>query len=511
MGEVMSYPPRNMRGRASSAASPHTPLLPDPELAVSPGHWALAEPVPGVEQESWAVTYMDVLTLMLALLVVLVAYMRLGQDDDRIASRAPHAQTAGNTAQPNAGLAGARRDPAPALLALLAPPSPQATAEVLFGVPDAAATLSSQTAALRAAPGPAATTAATTMVAGMETAAPARAVEPPAGDEAAPAAAPAHAIAEPAPLPAEPPVAAADVHEGATPAVVELAKAEQMTDAPRDDDPIPHLRLPASADDPPVQHEAASADDPPVPHEAASADDLAAQREASMHGLPVQREVASAHASADAAAQEASAAGLATDAPASAVSDAEPPQWIGRPVAQRTRLLDTLGNSALRERLEVTATPGTVNLEISDEILFVAGSAELSAAGLTLLDEIAGLMSSGSYAVSVEGHTDDVPIHTLRYPSNWELSAARASNVTRHLIAHGVDSARLRAVGYADTRPRADNRSAAGRARNRRVSLVLHVPLTDPERDETPSVPLQRMRFDAAFPSSRQPSAGRRG
>ena len=69
------------------------------------------------------------------------------------------------------------------------------------------------------------------------------------------------------------------------------------------------------------------------------------------------------------------------------------------------------------------------------------------------------------------------PIMTARYPSNWELAAARASSVTRHLIEQGVGAGRVRVIGYADTRPRADNASPEGRARNRRVSFILRLPV----------------------------------
>jgi chemotaxis protein MotB len=75
----------------------------------------------------------------------------------------------------------------------------------------------------------------------------------------------------------------------------------------------------------------------------------------------------------------------------------------------------------------------------------------------------------------VEGHTDPVPISTLQFPSNWELSAQRATTVLRYLVRAGVPAERLRAVGYADTRPVADNSTPEGRAKNRRVALVVHL------------------------------------
>jgi len=139
-------------------------------------------------------------------------------------------------------------------------------------------------------------------------------------------------------------------------------------------------------------------------------------------------------------------------------------------------LLAILRNSELGRQVEVTARPGKVNLEISDSILFTPASAALSAGGLALLDQLAAILRTLPYELSVEGHTDNVPIHTSRYPSNWELSAARAAMVTRKLIDQGIAADRVRAIGYGDTRPRSDNLSPEGRARNRRVTFVLQVP-----------------------------------
>lgn len=140
------------------------------------------------------------------------------------------------------------------------------------------------------------------------------------------------------------------------------------------------------------------------------------------------------------------------------------------------RLLTELERSALAGRVEVSVLPGAVNLEISDHILFAPASAALTVGGRALLDDLAATLKTLPYALSVEGHTDDVPIRTARYPSNWELAAARASTVTRHLIESGLAAGRMRAIGYAETRPRADNLTSAGRARNRRVAFVLRMP-----------------------------------
>jgi chemotaxis protein MotB len=139
----------------------------------------------------------------------------------------------------------------------------------------------------------------------------------------------------------------------------------------------------------------------------------------------------------------------------------------------------------IKDMIDVVATAAEVNLVIKDDVLFAEGSAELTPLGRSVLDGIARMLEQNDYPVSVEGHTDNVPIHTAQFPSNWELSSFRATNVARYFIQRGVATERLRAIGYADTRPIADNDSEAGRARNRRVSLVIHV---NQSSDKSPSV-----------------------
>ena len=111
---------------------------------------------------------------------------------------------------------------------------------------------------------------------------------------------------------------------------------------------------------------------------------------------------------------------------------------------------------------------------LTDSLLFSSGSATLESHGQPLLTEIAALLNVDHvHPIAVEGNTDNVPITGGAFPSNWELSTARASSVVRFLIAKGVDSQRLSAVGYAEQHPIATNATAAGRALNRRVEIVL--------------------------------------
>jgi chemotaxis protein MotB len=118
-----------------------------------------------------------------------------------------------------------------------------------------------------------------------------------------------------------------------------------------------------------------------------------------------------------------------------------------------------------------------VSLTITDRILFPSGTADIVGDGIQVLNRIAGVLERfpGQHA-RIEGHTDDVPIGPAlrgRYPSNWELSTARATAMVKYLVARGVAASRLAAAGYADTRPVAPNTTEAGREQNRRIEVVL--------------------------------------
>jgi len=127
-------------------------------------------------------------------------------------------------------------------------------------------------------------------------------------------------------------------------------------------------------------------------------------------------------------------------------------------------------------------------MEISSSAFFRSGSADLSESGKSILRDIAIELTSKQYEgyrITVEGHTDDTPIATTRFSSNWELSTARASAVVHFFLDRGVAAQRLRAAGYADTEPKLPNRDAQGnaipenQAQNRRVVIEL-------EKIETP-------------------------
>lgn len=126
------------------------------------------------------------------------------------------------------------------------------------------------------------------------------------------------------------------------------------------------------------------------------------------------------------------------------------------------------------EQVAVERNEFWIAVEIKSGILFPSGSAELTPEADPILTKLAEIVRElPDNPIYLEGHTDNVPIQTQAFPSNWELSAARAASVVRRLIQLGINPARLAAVGYGEYHPVADNSTAAGRDRNRRVVLVL--------------------------------------
>jgi chemotaxis protein MotB len=134
--------------------------------------------------------------------------------------------------------------------------------------------------------------------------------------------------------------------------------------------------------------------------------------------------------------------------------------------------LDQLGN-----QVEVIKSGSSLRFRISSELLFAPGETSLTPEGLRLLDT---LLPTFNLAIDrhivVEGHTDNTPISTDRFPSNWELAAGRAGSVVRHLQSRGLNPTRLSATGYAETRPIESNRTPQGQRANRRVELILELP-----------------------------------
>jgi flagellar motor protein MotB len=140
-------------------------------------------------------------------------------------------------------------------------------------------------------------------------------------------------------------------------------------------------------------------------------------------------------------------------------------------------LLDRL-NRSLSEfsgagNIVMVARKDGIVLEISDTALFASGTAQPAPRAQEIIEKLVAAIGNGKNAVIVEGHTDNLPIRNAQYPSNWELSSARAASVARALQERGVDPDRLTASGMAQTKPRSSNQTEQGRRENRRVSLII--------------------------------------
>ncbi|MCG8684699.1 MAG: OmpA family protein [Desulfobacterales bacterium] len=131
-------------------------------------------------------------------------------------------------------------------------------------------------------------------------------------------------------------------------------------------------------------------------------------------------------------------------------------------------------NAAQKEHIALEASSGKMILTVSGEALFSSGSARLNPSALPGIDRMIDLFKEyQEYNINIKGHTDNVPIATKEFPSNWELSAIRATTVLKYLISKGVDPKRLTATGYADIISLSDNSTEENRAKNRRVEFVL--------------------------------------
>lgn len=125
----------------------------------------------------------------------------------------------------------------------------------------------------------------------------------------------------------------------------------------------------------------------------------------------------------------------------------------------------------LSQVVSITKTKKGVSVRILDKLLFKPGSAQVLDQAKPLLDKLAAVIAESPFDVMVEGHTDDIPISTALYPSNWELSTARAVSVVKYFIGKDVKPQKLSAAGYAGNHPVTPNISAASRAKNRRVEI----------------------------------------
>ncbi|UTH74069.1 flagellar motor protein MotD [Chromobacterium sp. IIBBL 290-4] len=134
-------------------------------------------------------------------------------------------------------------------------------------------------------------------------------------------------------------------------------------------------------------------------------------------------------------------------------------------------LAKVMGPLVQSGEVTITQTSQGINIDIRDSALFAVGQAEPNQQSLPLMSNMAKLLADVDNSIKVEGFTDDAPIRTPAFPSNWELSAARAGGVVRLFQESGISPQRMVAVGHGANLPVADNATADGRARNRRVTI----------------------------------------
>ena len=128
----------------------------------------------------------------------------------------------------------------------------------------------------------------------------------------------------------------------------------------------------------------------------------------------------------------------------------------------------------LQEEIKLEMTDRGLTIRFTGKVLFDLGEAKIKKNSYNILDKIAGIIDKVPNQIMVEGHTDDLPINNSRFPSNWELSTARATNVVRHFIENnGIDPAKLSAAGYAKYKPIKPNTNAKNRSLNRRVDVIV--------------------------------------
>jgi chemotaxis protein MotB len=150
-------------------------------------------------------------------------------------------------------------------------------------------------------------------------------------------------------------------------------------------------------------------------------------------------------------------------------------------------LMSTFAPLVENGQVRVIQSNRGLGVEINASVLFAPGQATVQENSSRLLEAIAQVLKNDDYAIQVEGHTDNIPI-TGKFPSNWELSAVRASSVVRLLIDNGVGATRLTAVGHGENLPVDSNDSEEGRTRNRRVTVMILSSPPEPLPETLPEI-----------------------
>jgi len=178
---------------------------------------------------------------------------------------------------------------------------------------------------------------------------------------------------------------------------------------------------------------------------------------------------------------------------------------------------DAFGDLIKSDQMTVRGNELWVEIELNSSLLFGSGDAMPSDIAFSIIEKVARILKPFANPVHVEGFTDDLPIRTAQYPTNWELSSARAASIVRLLAMDGVNPARMASVGYGEFQPIAGNDTAEGRARNRRVVLVISRNLevrrsltASGSANATPDAALKRAGTQTAPPAQSPPSGGSR-
>ncbi len=151
-------------------------------------------------------------------------------------------------------------------------------------------------------------------------------------------------------------------------------------------------------------------------------------------------------------------------------------------------ILGTLAPLIREGKVRVTQTSRGISIDINASVLFATAEAKLTPQSNQALAAIATVLAGDNHDIQVEGHTDDVPIKTGVFPSNWELSAVRAGSVVRLFMENGIAESRLTAIGQAAKMPVSPNDTQEGRARNRRVNITI-LSLTPEKQTDVPLTP----------------------
>ncbi len=139
------------------------------------------------------------------------------------------------------------------------------------------------------------------------------------------------------------------------------------------------------------------------------------------------------------------------------------------------QIREQLQKSGMQDQIKMTQSKDQIHFSISEPMLFESAQATVKPAADSLLVLIAEILNIVPFEIRVEGHTDNRPINTPRFPSNWELSFARGIALSRKLIEFGVSPNRFQVIGYGEYRPIADNSNPTGRALNRRVEIYVNL------------------------------------